>query len=200
MTATNHFSNHFSDELLWIATVIHSHGIAVIHVGSGACWVPGCRCEPEPRVWSYTIGFAERGHPEVITFGLHPTDAITLSNEVCHLERHGYVARPDDELMLRAKPVRFAAVPDEWACSAENPMGAWFRHYEIGRPNVQPPDVVQLLWADDDDYFPDESGCDAVVAAAQPYGAALATPAWCAPPDRWLRARLIESAGRRRFT
>ena len=196
MTATN----DLSDELLWIATVIHSHGIAVIHVGSGACRVPGCRCEPETPVWSYTIGFAERGHPEVITFGLHPTDAIALSNALRSLECHGYVAKPGDELMLLGQPVRFAAVPNEWADSEENPMGAWFRHYEIGRPNVRAPDVVQLVWGDDDDRFPDESGCDAIVAAAQPFGAALATPSWCAAPDRWTRAKLIESARHRRFT
>jgi hypothetical protein len=193
-------TNHLSDELLWIATVIHTHGIAVTHVGSGQCSVPGCRCAPSVPVWSYTIGFAERGHPEVVTFGLHQSDAIALSNAVRAEEVDGGVVRPGDELALLGQPVRFVAVPWEWAGSDENPMGAWFRHYGVGRPKLRPPSVVQLLWSDDDLYFPGDPRCDPIVAASQPRGEALASPAWCAPPSRWMHSRLIDSAQQRRFT
>jgi Domain of unknown function (DUF4262) len=196
MTATK----YLSDELLWIASVIHSHGIAVIHVGSGACRVPGCRCGPTVPVWSYTIGFAERGRPEVVTFGLHPNDAITLSNLVRGDDPDGQEVRAGDELVMLGQPVRVVAVPDEWASSDENPMGAWFRHYQIGRPRLRAPSVVQLLWGDDDDRFPGDQRCDPLVAASQPWGAALASDAWCDQPDRWLRARLVDSAQQRRFT
>lgn len=192
MTATN----YLSDELLWIASVIHSHGIAVIHVGSGACRVPGCRCGPTVPVWSYTIGFAERGRPEVVTFGLHPTDAIMLSN----LVRDGEEVLAGDELVVSEQPVRVVAVPDEWASSDENPMGAWFRHYQIGRRRLRAPNVVQLLWRDDNDRFPGDPRCDPLVAASQPWGAALASKAWCDQADRRLHARLVESAQQRRFT
>jgi hypothetical protein len=188
-----------SQELLWIAMTIHTHGIAVIAVGSGACHVPGCRCGPEARSWSYTVGFAERGHPEVVTFGLHPGDAVKVSNLVRNEELAGAVVRPRDEMPLLGQTVRFAEVPEEWAAGAENPMGAWFRHYEPGRPALDPPIVVQLLWQDDDGRFPGDPGCDPIVAAAQPTGEMLASPDWLLIETR-LRKRMIASSQRHRFT
>jgi hypothetical protein len=192
--------SYVSDELMFIARAIHRHGIAVICVGSGTCSVPRCRCEPEIPTWSYTVGFAERDNPEVVTFGLHPSDAITLSNLLRHHELNGHDVRPGDELVLLGRPVRFVSVPTEWASSEENPMGAWYRHYGVGRPELRPPEVVQLVWSDERARFPDDPSCDPVVAAAQPHGVALASPAWCVEPDRRLRARMIATARMRRFT
>ena len=111
----------------------------------------------------------------------------------------GQVVGPGDELMLLGQPVRFVSIPAEWAGGGENPMGAWFRHYGVGRPELPPPDAVQLVWGDDDDHFPGDPRCDPIVAAAQPHGAAPASPAWCADVDPRLSKQLIAAARVRRF-
>jgi Domain of unknown function (DUF4262) len=66
-----------SENLLFIARAITRRGLAVMSVGSGECWVPGCDCAPAPIPWSYTIGLVERRHPEVVTFGLPPKATTT---------------------------------------------------------------------------------------------------------------------------
>ena len=197
MTATN----DLSDELLWIATVIHSHGIAVIHVGSGACRVPGCRCGPTVPVWSYTIGFAERGHPEVVTFGLHPTDAITLSNVIRGDELNGVevragrradVARAAGALRCRCQMSGHPAMRIRWVRGSGTIRSAV--RYSGRRMSCNWSGVTTTT---------DFQAIRAVIRSsprAQPCGAALASHAWCDQPDRRLRARLIDSAQQRRFT
>lgn len=166
-------------QVRWMASVIHRFGIAVLSVGSGECSVPGCVCEPEPMPWSYTVGFAERDHPEVVTFGLTPSDANDVLNLVRHCEVEGHAARVGDPAIFGGRRVRFDDVPDEWVLHEEvDPMGRWFAHYGPGRSELVWPGVLQLVWADDRGRFPDEPRCSADVVAAQPFGAALVDPSW----------------------
>lgn len=166
-------TDYRDQQLMWIAEVIHSHGIAVRVVGTGQCSVPGCDCGPEPVPWAYTIGFAERGHPEVVTFGLPLEHATRAMNWVRGHEVDGEPLRPGSVDMLDGHWVRFDPVPTEWAMSSPYPIDNWFAHYGIGRDWLEPPEVMQLVWADHYGNFPDDTACDPVVRAAQPVGAQL---------------------------
>ena len=85
-----------SEHLLFIARAITLRGLAVMSVGSGECWVPGCDCEPAPIPWSYTIGLVERDHPEVVTFGLPPSAAVAVLNWVHDRDVAGQRIEPGD--------------------------------------------------------------------------------------------------------
>ncbi|CAN5607658.1 hypothetical protein BH24ACT5_BH24ACT5_13950 [soil metagenome] len=167
------------DQLLWTAAIIHRCGIAVMSVGSGECFVPGCTCEPEPMPWSYTVGFAERNLPEVVTFGLTSSDAQGALNSVRRCEVGGHPVAVGHTGCFGGRKVRFDDVPDEWALDETvGPMGRWFAHYGPGRDELVWPGVIQLVWADDRGRFPDEPGCAPDVVAAQPMGMELADSSW----------------------
>ena len=172
-SATSYPAGHRSDLMLWIASVIHSHGIAVLNIGSGDCSVPGCACGAAPVPWSYSIGFHERGHPEVVVFGREPDEAITMLNWMRRRESTGRAVTPGSIILLDGNWVRFDPVPAAWITGSEDPMGTWFAHYGVGMESVEPPEVLQLVWADAGGRFPDEEGCDPDVVAVQPVGAAL---------------------------
>jgi len=157
-----------SEQLLWIAAAITRCGQAIINVGAGGCSVPGCDCPPEPVPWSYTIGLVERAHPEVVTFGLAPVHALAVLNWVHDRDVAGARIPTGAVERFDGVPITLRPVPAQWITSADDPLGQWFAHYSVGRPRLDPPEVVQLLWADDDDRFPGELGCDPEVEAMQP--------------------------------
>lgn len=178
--------------MLWIASVIHSHGIAVLNVGSGECSVPGCACDADPVPWSYSIGFHERNHPEVVVFGREPDDAVALLNWVRRREATERPIALGSIILLDGNWVRFDSVPEQWVSGPDNPMGTWFAHYGVGVDHVAAPEVIQVVWADGDGRFPDEAGCDPDVVACQPVGAALlgdwSSRSIASPPRRLRRA------------
>lgn len=174
----SNLTREHGDFLLWVASVIHSHGIAIVNVGSDDGCDDGCQggCdhEAEPRPWSYTIGFAERGHPEVVAFGLDPTAAVDTMNWVRRREVEDRCVAAGTVILLDGRWVRFDAVDPRWVADDRvDPMGMWFAHYEIGRDGIEPPPVLQLVWADGTGRFPDDPGCDPAVVAAQPVGSEL---------------------------
>ncbi len=172
-SATSYPAGHRSELMLWIASVIHSHGIAVLNIGSGDCSVPGCACSAAPVPWSYSIGFHERAHPEIVVFGCEPDRAVTMLNWV---RRRELTERPVSDgaiILLDGNWVRFDRLPADWITGRDDPMGTWFAHYGVGVDHVEPPSVMQLVWADEAGRFPDEDGCDPDVVAAQPLGATL---------------------------
>ncbi len=157
-----------SEQLMFIARAITTRGLAVMCVGSGECSVPGCRCEPEPVPWSYTIGLVERRHPEVVTFGLPPDAAVAVLNWVHDRDAAGARIEPGTIERFNGVPIKLVPVPAEWVISHDDPMGQWFHHYGIGRAAVEPPPVLQLLWADRFGVLPGEAGCVRAVEEMQP--------------------------------
>src|SRR5262245_33561873 len=131
-----------SEKLMFIASAIALRGLAVISVGSGQCSVPGCRCEPEPIPWSYTIGFVERRHPEIVTFGLPPNAAVAILNWVHDRDATGHRIEPGTVERFNGVRVALVPVPIEWVTSDDDPMGQWFEHYGVGRPTIEPPPVL----------------------------------------------------------
>lgn len=172
-SATSYPAGHRSDLMLWIASVIHTHGIAVLNVGAGDCPVSGCACNAAPVPWSYSIGFHERGHAEVVLFGREADEAVATLNWVRRRELTDRPVATGSIILLDGNWVRFDPVPVQWVVGSDDPMGMWFAHYGVGVDHLAPPRVVQLVWADADGRFPDEDGCDPDVVAVQPVGPAL---------------------------
>jgi hypothetical protein len=164
----NDLENYRSEQLMFIAAAIATRGLAVMSVGSGQCAVPGCVCEPEPRPWSYTIGLVERQHPEVVTFGLSPPAAVAVLNWVHDRDMAGTRIEPGTIERFNGVPIKLVPVPTEWVTSEDDPMGQWFHHYGIGRASIEPPPVLQLLWADRHGVLPDEAGCERSIEQMQP--------------------------------
>ena len=144
----NDLEDFRSDQLMFIARAIATRGLAVMSVGSGECSVPGCVCEPEPVPWSYTIGLVERRHPEVVTLGLPPKAAVAVLNWVHDRDAAGTRIEPGTIERFNGVPIKLVPVPIEWVTSEDDPLGQWFHHYGIGRVSIEPPPVLQLLWAD----------------------------------------------------
>ena len=65
-------------------------------------------------------------------------------------------------------PIKLVPVPIEWVTSEDDPLGQWFHHYGIGRVSIEPPPVLQLLWADRHGVSPDEAGCERAIEQMQP--------------------------------
>ena len=178
-----------SDQLLFIARAIATRGLAVFSVGSGECSVPGCKCEPEPVPWSYTVGLVERQHPEVVTLGLPPIHAVEILNWVHDRDVAGKRIEPCTVEWFNGVPIRLVPVPAEWVTSDDDPMGQWFHHYGIGRPTLDPPPVLQLLWADRHGVLPGEAGCERRIEELQPR---------LFEHPRWTLGQLVRAQARRR--
>jgi hypothetical protein len=161
-------ADYRDEQLLFIARAIATRGLAVISVGSGECSMSGCKCEPEPLPWTYTIGLVERRHPEVVTFGLPPPAAVAVLNWVHDRDVEGRRIEPGTIERFNGVPVRLDPVPTEWVTSEDDPMGQWFHHYGIGRPTIEPPPVLQLVWADRWGVLPGEVGCERGIEQVQP--------------------------------
>jgi hypothetical protein len=153
---------------MFIARAIATRGLAVMSVGSGECSVPGCQCEPESAPWSYTIGLVERRHPEVVTLGLPPKAAVAILNRVHARDVAGTRIEPGAIERFNGVLIKLVPVPAEWVTSEDDPMGQWFHHYRIGRASIEPPPVLQLLWADRHGVLPGEAGCAWEVEDLQP--------------------------------
>lgn len=168
------------DELrLRISASILHHGHTVISVGSGRCSHPGCDCEPIPVPWSYTIGFTARDHPEIVAFGLNERCGCHLMDSLYQRIDRGDPLPVGEVVNLDGHIVKLAPAPVEWLAHDPGRMGTWMEHHLAGCNSVRLPDVLQLLWADYDGWFPDDDSCDPEVAALQPV---LANDPYSYPP------------------
>jgi hypothetical protein len=154
--------------MLDIAAHIHRSGFMLIMVGSGACSVPGCDCEPSDEQWSYSIGLVEQGLPELVITGLASAHALYAANFVySEIQRGGPIV--DGEVTwFDGVPLRLDQVGDDWLDTDPGRMGQWIDHYAIGRSELTLPAVRQIVWGDDAGRFPDDRGCDPLVRRFQP--------------------------------
>ena len=150
-----------------IARGIAQRGLFMFSVGYGGCSVPGCNADPEPQPWSYTVGRVERGHPEFVVLGLEPAHSLRVAEWA---DARGRLLA-EVPMRLDGHLVRADAVPAEWLECDPGRMGQWFAYYSTysAAGHRRPaPSLVQLVWADHDDHFPDHPKCDRFVVECQP--------------------------------
>jgi hypothetical protein len=113
-------------------------GVSVVGVGSS---------ETEPT-FSYSVGFSDRGWPEVIIVGLCPTIAMHLVNNLAKRDDPPQVG--ETLLDIATVPLRVGAVSEtnveEYLCQAV------FRAVRWGK---EKPTAVQLVYPDTECRFPD---------------------------------------------
>ena len=177
-------TDYFDERSLWIARQIVNRGLAVMNVGHGGCDVPGCRCEPSPVPWSYTIGRVERDLPELLIFSTCATCSTKLCNWVDERDVAGEGLVPDVVVQYGSGAlIKLVPVPIEWLVrEGDDIFGQWIGHYANGRDVLEPPDVLQIVWADANGRFPDDTGCIPDVVAQQPI--LRNRPDWAPPPER----------------
>ena len=154
--------------LLQIASGIARHGFFVVSIGSGSCSLPGCKCAAEPQPWCYSVGLSELEHPELVVVGLPPDAAHHVMKWTYERARVGNPLQSGVEYELDHVGVKLIEVPSEWLAADLSRMTLWLQHYGPGRDTLTMPQVGQLLWADADGRFPDDSACDPSIRELQP--------------------------------
>jgi len=151
-----------------IESTIRRTSFAIVTVG-GACSVPGCACDGSASTWSYTVGRARRGLPELITAGIVDYEAAgELTNLVAHsIDHHELMSRlePDGSVEVGLGTVRFDRVPASWLTTDPTRMAVWFEHFR--RPMRDPklhPSLLQVVLSDLEGYFPEDLECDVEIA------------------------------------
>ena len=145
---------------------IDRFGFTAAIVGTGDCSVPGCRCEPEPHPFAYSLGMVEHGLDEHVVFGL-PSDRVhCVLHPVCKAALSGRplaVGREHRHELTGGPIVSLVPVPERWIMRDPGRIGSWYCVYD-----EPPPPFVQIFWADRDGHMPWEPECALGVARSQP--------------------------------
>ena len=100
--------------------------------------------------------------------------ATRIFNAVRDRTAAGQPVKAGETTALLSKQVRFDVVPVGWILDDNiDPMGQWFRHYGVGRPRLEPPSVLQVVWCDVNGHFPDDPRCHIDWAALAQSGTTL---------------------------
>jgi hypothetical protein len=168
MSRSDDFDDLLAPYVRQLASAIATHGFAVVPVGYGGCSDPAC-CGPRARhPWTYSVGLAEIGQPEVVLMGLTPTSAHFAISWIAEQARTGEPVPVDDPFELERVRVKLIDVPSGWLLTDPSRMAMWFVHYDPSGRSRRLPAVCQLVWADADGRFPDDPDCDDAVASQQP--------------------------------
>lgn len=152
----------------------HLHRLAVAGSGPSCMVVSACICDgagrcDDPHVvhdrWSYTVGRAAAGLPELVVFGLSPSVARAVLE---HLHRCWAEAADGRNIYIGSSPFTTRPVPRAWLEHQPDRMAAWMRRCGPARRRDDLPGVVQVIWGDADEHFPDDPRCDPLVAEDQP--------------------------------
>jgi hypothetical protein len=148
--------------------------------GTGACDRPGCGCRATESPWSYTVGRTHRRRAELVTTGLYDRDEIAwITNRVAHdIDAHSFLTRigvrrpftvldfgdarfrpeprPGDRALQEACRSRLDPVPSEWFLTDPRRMRNWLHRFAAPGRRPLAPEVLQIVWSDDDGRFPDD--------------------------------------------
>jgi len=116
------------------------------------------------RGGSAVPGRVERGLPEFVVLGRAPAASLAMAEWADGLGALVTTGR----MRFGSRLVRVDPVPPEWLGRDPGRMGGWFAYYRSGRTDGPPPALAQLVWADQNDRFPDDPLCDRFVVTAQP--------------------------------
>ncbi len=156
----------FEQVLLDTIGRIERFGYTAAVIGTGECSVPGCNCSAEPYPYSYSLGFCDFDHPEVVSFGLTLQNVNELMNPVFEAVRAGApleVGQEHRHHLPCGAVISLVPVPDLWVRRDPGRIGGWLQLFGPALP-----EFVQICWADRDGNLPWEPDCDPAVAAAQP--------------------------------
>jgi hypothetical protein len=136
--------------LLQVNGLIDQHGWAVQHAHGDVTFPP----------FSYTVGLAKWGHPEIVVVGLPPAVAQSQLNTLAERVRAGnrLVAGQRIDDLLRSYACVLVTVADSRLLPIAN---------AIYRGDGPPISAVQLVWPDPAGRFPWQRGCT-TRPAAQP--------------------------------
>ncbi len=145
---------------------IDRYGYTAIVVGTGECSVPDCRCEPESYPYAYSIGLCERGHPEVVVFGLdrwHVSAALDAVAEAACAGNPLAVGPEHRHVFAGVHEYCLVPVPELWARRDLGRIGGWIDLYRSALPPL-----LQICWADEHGTMPWDDACDPGIRAVQP--------------------------------
>ncbi len=165
-------------EAEWIDENIERCGYSVWAVGTGRCSHPDCDGGDGDAPWSYTVGRAFFGTPELVTTGLDAQSATRVTNLV------GVRApwRFESGLVFEFGPLRARLDPvgSAWLFMDLQRMAAWFWAFQpFHERAARTPDIWQVVWSDAEGHFPDDPRCHPGTVAAQPL---LAVDPFSYPP------------------
>lgn len=109
--------------------------------------------------FTYTVGFTELNHPEVIVLGLPPAQAHHILHNVYSRIMDGEKFADGDKAdeIITNFSVSFKALPPDGA-----PLNMARQYYDM-----EELPALQLLWPDAEGYFPDDARCNPKFAVAQ---------------------------------
>lgn len=138
-----------------MASIIRRHGWAIQYVGVSQCGGPGCDCPAvDGPPFAYTVGLFGMGHPELLIFGVDPTTASEVLNDLGRRVRQGEALLPGIVIEFAEWPHR--VIPE----IVPNPGDIVFAANEFyQRPDEASVPVLQLTYDDDEGLFPWEEGC-----------------------------------------
>lgn len=166
MTARFDLDDFFDRERSDTIRRIERFGYTAQVVGTGQCSVPGCTCGPEPYPWSYSLGFYEHDHPELVAFGLSLNRVNQIMDPIFAAVRDGRplaAGREHAHDLPSGDRIGLVPVPELWARRDPNRIAAWIDVYR-----TRFPPMLQVVWSDGDGAMPWDPECEPAVRAAQP--------------------------------
>jgi hypothetical protein len=140
-------------------------------IAEGLFWinhVSGSRTSPS---WAYTIGFLERGYPELVTVGLSPESSHAFLTWAFDEMRAGVplaVGREHRRVCWHDLPVSIVELPrDRFHPPSDLALGL-FGYYGARGAFPGEPKVCQLVWPDFEGRLPWDGGFDTTIHQYQP--------------------------------
>ncbi|MFM2069850.1 MAG: hypothetical protein RLZZ623_113 [Actinomycetota bacterium] len=136
---------------------IRRHGFCVVPVGF----------HTDDDAFSYTIGRAGAGAPELVVTGLSPVHASQLITYVQHEFLRGMPLAQQRRHWLGDAPFIIRPVSPHWLANDPARMAAWFEYLCLPPRSAHHPAIAQVVWGDAAGRFPGDPFCDPLVAEDQ---------------------------------
>ena len=160
-------SSGYRDQFMHdMAATIQRAGFIAVGIGLGQCDVPGCHCARQTDQWIYTVGLVESGLPELVMVGAVPPDAQQLVANLARQLLAGGQLRYGEPLHDLHQPYILQPLNEQWFTHDPSRMALWVEHYGTGG-HGHVPQLVQVIWADNDGRFPGDPLCARACAQSQ---------------------------------
>ena len=125
---------------------------------------------PASPPWSYTIGFLERGHPELVTLGLAPESADRLFVHASALLDEGAPPGIGRSHRHDWNGLTIGLIDVPWVQWTEGSdlVSGMVSYYGMRGGFPCEPGVIQVVWPDEAGHLAWDRGCDPTVREVQP--------------------------------